>query len=131
MSMAVVFCDVASEPASGSLKQNAPMISPVAKRLRYFSFCSGVPNFSRPQHTSELFTLMHTEAEASIFEISSMAKTYEMVSIPLPWYSGETIIPISPSSPILRIPSAGNFWWSSRSITPGSSSVCAKSRAAC
>jgi hypothetical protein len=31
-----------------------------------------------------LFTDMHTEAEASILEISSMASTYEIVSMPPP-----------------------------------------------
>ena len=36
--MAVVFCEVASDPASGSLKQNAPSFLPVANSIRYFCF---------------------------------------------------------------------------------------------
>ena len=75
MSTAVVRCEVASEPASGSLKQNAPICSPFAKGTKYFCFCSSVPKFSIPQHTNELFTLIITLQEASTFEISSMANT--------------------------------------------------------
>ena len=75
MSSAVVRWLVASEPASGSLRAKAPMISPEHRRGRYFCFCSSVPYFSRPQHTSELFTLMITEHEASTLVISSMAST--------------------------------------------------------
>src|SRR4051794_29032552 len=53
-----------------------------------------------------------------------------MVSIPEPPYLGSTIIPRKPSSPSFFICSKGNFCFSSRSITPGSNSFLAKSRAA-
>ena len=66
---------VASLPASGSLRQKAPMISPFARGFRYFSFCASVPKVSRPQHTRLLFTLMTTLVLASILLISSMAST--------------------------------------------------------
>ena len=107
------------------------MLSPIVNFFRYFSFCSSVPNLSSPQHTNELFTDIHTETEASILEISSMANTYEIESMPPPLYFGSVIIPIKPNSPIFFICSAGNRCSLSRSITPGKSSVIAKSLAAC
>ena len=75
MSTAVVACEVASEPASGSLKQKEPMISPEARRVKYLAFCSADPKVSSPQQTKLLFTLTTTDAEASIFDNSSMART--------------------------------------------------------
>jgi len=41
--MADVCWDVASEPASGSDKQKAPIISPLASGIKYFCFCASVP----------------------------------------------------------------------------------------
>ena len=73
MSIAVVFCDVASEPASGSDKQKAPITSPVANGIKYFCFCSSLQYFSIPAQTNELFTDIITAAEASTFEISVIA----------------------------------------------------------
>ncbi len=73
--MAVVCCDVASEPASGSERQNAPIFSPLAQGTKNFCFCASVPNFSNPQQNNELFTDMITEHEASTLEISSIANT--------------------------------------------------------
>ena len=119
MSIAVVRCEVASEPASGSDKQKAPIFSPVANGTRYFIFCSSFANFSNPQQTNELLTDIHTEVEASTFEISSIATAYEMVSIPPPPYFGSTIIPIKPNSPNCLISSVGKRCSLSRSITPG------------
>ena len=37
---AVVFIDIASDPASGSVKAKDPINSPVANCGKYFSFCS-------------------------------------------------------------------------------------------
>src|SRR4030095_3768968 len=108
--MAVVCCDVASDPASGSERQKAPITSPFARGTRYFLFCSSVPYSSSPQQTSELFTDITTDAEASILEISSIASTYDTVSMPQPPYVGETIMPRNPSSPIIFTWAAGNFW---------------------
>ena len=123
MSIAVVLCEVASDPASGSDKQKAPMTSPLANGVKYFIFCSSEPYFSNPAHTNELFTDMITAAEASTFAISSMANTYDKLSNPAPPYCGSTIIPINPSSPIILTCSVGNFECSSLSITPGNNSV--------
>src|SRR5688500_11206253 len=41
---AVVWVPPASEPAFGSVKPNAPKDSPVQMGVKYFSFCSWVPN---------------------------------------------------------------------------------------
>src|SRR5690554_313452 len=105
----MVLCEVASEPASGSERQKAPIISPAASGFKYFSFCSSEPYFSKPKQTNELFTDTTTEAEASILENSSMARTYEIESKPEPLYFGSTIIPKKPSSPSFLICSAGNI----------------------
>ena len=78
--MAVVFCEVASEPASGSDKM-PQLFHRLAKGLDTF-FCSSDPNVSIPQHTNELFADITTEVDASTLEISSIAKTYDIVSIP-------------------------------------------------
>ena len=75
MSIAVVLCEVASLPASGSLKQNAPCTSPFANGTKYFIFCSSEPKVSKPQQTNELFTDTTTEADASILLSSSIANT--------------------------------------------------------
>ena len=48
LSIAVVLWEVASLPASGSLKQNAPINSPVTSFVRYFCFCSSDPYCSIP-----------------------------------------------------------------------------------
>src|SRR5690606_38712766 len=128
---AVAFCEVASLPASGSERQNAPITSPFANGTRYFCFCSSLQYFSIPAHTTELFTDIITAAEASTFAFSAIPKTQATLSNPLPPYFGSTIIPKKPSSAIFFTCSAGKIWCSSRSITPGNSSCCAKSRAAC
>mgnify|MGYP000235715435 CR=1 FL=1 len=72
-----------NKPVLKSIKKNQKeegkslrkVISPVAKGMRYFCFCSSVPKFSNPQQTNELFTDITTEQEASTLEISSIAKT--------------------------------------------------------
>src|SRR5690554_2463599 len=53
-----------------------------------------------------------------------------MVSIPPPLYFGSTIIPKNPSSPSCLTSSVGKSCFSSRSITPGLRTFCAKSLAA-
>ncbi len=41
---AVVRVPEASDPAMDSVSPNAPIFSPVARGIRYFFFCSSVPN---------------------------------------------------------------------------------------
>lgn len=40
--------DAASEPLLGSVRQNAAVHSPVAKRGKYLAFCSSFPAIKRP-----------------------------------------------------------------------------------
>ena len=40
--------EAASEPLLGSVRQNAAVHSPVAKRGKYFSFCSSLPAINKP-----------------------------------------------------------------------------------
>jgi hypothetical protein len=45
---ALVLIDAASEPLEGSVSANAAIISPVARRGKYFSFCSLLPKSKMP-----------------------------------------------------------------------------------
>jgi len=63
----------ASEPACGSLRQNAPSNSPRAMGLRKRSFCSSVQNLRIGMQATELCTLMMVEQAPSPAAISSMA----------------------------------------------------------
>ena len=73
MSWAIVFCWVASDPDSGSERQKAPIVFPLASGLKYLFFCSSVPYSSIPQQANELCADNITEHELSIFEIYSTA----------------------------------------------------------
>ena len=53
-SIAVVLCDVASEPASGSDKQKAPICSPDVSLGKYFAFVLQYHIFQFPT-TSEFY----------------------------------------------------------------------------
>jgi hypothetical protein len=67
------FFAVASEPASGSDKQKAQLLL-LLQETRYFIFALHYSIFLI-QRNNELFTDIITAAEASIFEISVIAKT--------------------------------------------------------
>ena len=73
--MAVVRCEVASLPASGSLKQKAPKASPVANFVNIFVFEPHYQKLESRNKPSELFTETITEAEASTLLNSSIAST--------------------------------------------------------
>ena len=51
---ATVRSAAASEPACGSVRQNAPSLRPAASGRSQRSFCSSLPQASRIEHTSEL-----------------------------------------------------------------------------
>jgi hypothetical protein len=53
-----------SDPALGSVSENAPIISPDAKRVKNFSFCFSVPYFKTLSHTMELCTDITTAVDA-------------------------------------------------------------------
>ena len=82
--VAVVRCDAASDPASGSDNAKQPSSFPLAKGVRNSFFCASVPNLAIGSHTSELFTLMITPVDAQARLISSIASAYEMQSRPAP-----------------------------------------------
>ena len=63
----------ASEPACGSVRQNAPMISPLASFGRYSAFCASVPNLRIGPQPTELCTLISVAHEAQPAAISSIA----------------------------------------------------------
>ena len=61
------------------------------------------------QQVMERLTDMITEQELSTFEISSMASTYDRLSMPPPPYSGDTIMPKNPSSAINRVEASTSY----------------------
>jgi hypothetical protein len=65
--VAVVLIDAASEPAPGSVRQNAAIISPLASLGRKRSFCSSSPNKSNPFMPIELCAPTVIATEASCF----------------------------------------------------------------
>src|SRR5580700_5851816 len=66
-----VWIPAASEPACGSVRQNAPRISPRERRVRYFFFCASLPNFQTGTPTTELVTLIATAVDAQTRATSS------------------------------------------------------------
>src|SRR5579862_5111947 len=75
---AVVRVPPASEPASGSVRDQAPIFSPRASGTRYFSFCASVPNLKMWFEQSELCAAIMMPTEPSTRESSSMAITYSI-----------------------------------------------------
>ena len=63
----------ASEPASGSVRQKAPIMDPAAMGLRKRSFCSGEPKRRMGAQPTELCTLMTVETAPLPAAISSSA----------------------------------------------------------
>ncbi len=62
----------ASEPTSGSVRQKAPSIRPLASGLSQRSFCASLPQAIRIEQTGQLFTEMMVEVAPSPAAISSM-----------------------------------------------------------
>ena len=70
-SVALVFSPPASEPTCGSVRQNAPSISPRASGLSHSSFCASFPQAIRIEHPGQLLTLTMVEVAPSPAAISS------------------------------------------------------------
>ena len=104
---ALVLIAAASEPACGSVRQNAPNISPRAMGFRNRSFCSVEPKASIGAQPTELCTLMIVEQEPSPAATSSIASAYETKSAPAPSHASGTSMPRNPSSPISATAAAG------------------------
>jgi hypothetical protein len=83
-----------------------------------------------PLQYSELFTEMIVECAASAAAISSIISTKLIASSPEPPYCSGTSTPMKPSSPALRMFSAGNSPDLSNSCALGAITSCANSRAA-
>jgi hypothetical protein len=66
-----VFWLAASEPVSGSVRPKQPSHSPEHSLGRYLRFCSSVPNFTIPEHTSEVCTEITVRIAESPRPISS------------------------------------------------------------
>src|SRR6266446_7808409 len=120
---AVACIPAASEPAAGSVRQNAPSVSPVAMRRKYFFFCASVPNSSSGACTAEFVTPSAVDIAVKTRATSSSISTYETVSSPGPPHSSGTSIPQQPISPSFLMASAGNFSAFSHSLTNGRTSA--------
>ena len=95
---ATVLVEDGSEPACGSVRQNAPIHSPPASRTRYCFFCAWVPNLLSRYCGSPLVTERITATEGSAAAISSRASAQVSESNPLPPHSSGVVIPNRPSS---------------------------------
>ncbi len=69
--VAVVRRAEASDPTCGSVRQNAPSISPRASGTSHCCFCASFANAISMLHTGQLFTLMTVEVPPSPAAISS------------------------------------------------------------
>src|SRR5712664_1568655 len=76
----------ASEPAAGSVRQNAPSVSPVAMRRKYFFFCASVPNSISGACTAEFVTPSAVDIAVNTRATSSSISTYETASRPGPLF---------------------------------------------
>ncbi|MDB4880086.1 MAG: hypothetical protein JWL60_1532 [Gemmatimonadetes bacterium] len=119
----------ASEPASGSLRANAPIISPRAIGRSQRSRCASLPKLSSICVGSELCTLISTAVDASADAIASSASRYDSVSSPSPSCSSGISIPRNPSSPIRVATSRGKCASRSHATACGTISSAAKPRA--
>ena len=96
--VAEVRSEPASEPASGSVRANAPSSSPRASGGTKRDRCSSVPKVRIGSVTALVCTATVTPTPASARESSSSTRMYETKSAPAPPYSSGTQTPISPSS---------------------------------
>src|SRR5207249_7073 len=113
----------ASDPAAGSVRQNAPSVSPVAMRRKYFFFCAPLPNSISGACTAEFVTLIAVDIAVNTRATSSSINANETVSSPGPPHSSGTSIPQQPISPSFLIASSGNFSAFSHSLTNGRTSA--------
>ena len=96
MSTASVVPFEASDPALGSVRQNAPILCPFVSIGRYFCFCSSLPySMIGPQH-NPLWVATMSPVEAHCLLSSSTAMAQEISSAPAPPYSLGTPIPMTP-----------------------------------
>ena len=70
--MAIVCPAPASDPAPGSVNPKLPMYFPYASGLKYFSFCSGVPKFTKGSATRDDPAVIYVPVDAHLLLISSI-----------------------------------------------------------
>ena len=95
-----------SLPASGSLSESAPRISPSAIRGSHRDLCSGVP-WSRSRVATIMWVLSTPESDIQPADSSSTMRAYVITSRPSPPCSGGMVQPKSPSSRMPATSSAG------------------------
>jgi hypothetical protein len=95
---AAVRSEPASEPASGSVRAKAPIVSPRASGGTKRARCSSVPNARIGSVHALVCTATVTPTPASARESSSSTRMYEMKSAPAPPSSSGTQTPMRPSS---------------------------------
>ena len=119
----------ASDPASGSVRANAPRCSPAASGGMKRDRCSSVPHVRSGSVTALVCTATVTPTPASARDSSSSTRMYERKSAPAPPYSAGMHTPISPSSASFAKTSRGKRCSRSHSAACGSISCRANSRA--
>src|SRR5258708_23518384 len=95
---AVVLVPPASDPASGSVSDQAPIFLPCASGIRYFFFCASFPNLKIWLLHSELCAATISPTDPSTRDSSSIAVAYSMYPRSAPPYSSGKITPKSPIS---------------------------------
>ena len=124
----MVSIPLASEPDPGSVRPKPPITCPLATGVRYFSFCSPVPQRWIGVPHSDVCAPIVIEWLASTLASSSDTITEAMRSIPAPPYSSGHGMPNRPSSAILAALAHGNSSRSSSSAATGAISASANSR---
>ena len=117
----------ASDPAFGSVSPNDPISFPSMPGIRYFSFCSSVPNLYIGNIERPTCAFIHIVIPAFTFPISSENIQSVILSIPTPPYCSGKTIPRNPISPSLGNNSLGKSSLASYSSISGSTSFAAKS----
>ncbi len=103
---AIVLPELASDPAPGSVKQYAPIHSPVANLGTYFCFCSSVPYKVIGIVPIPVCAPKAVLKEPFPLEMYSQVIIVETNPIPIPPYSSGTATPKKPSSPAFFITSS-------------------------
>ena len=74
----------ASDPASGSVRQNEAMYSPEATFGRYLLFCSAVPSITMPIEPMPLLVPMNERNAGDVLPSSNVTSTSSSIVSPRP-----------------------------------------------
>ncbi|HET6467655.1 MAG TPA: hypothetical protein VFG43_04680 [Geminicoccaceae bacterium] len=106
--------DAASEPTSGSVRANEPMISPDASFGKYLCFCSSVPSMTMPCEPMPLLVPISERNAGEVCPSSKATSTSSSMVSPSPPYSSGIDSPNNPSSRISRTIGSGTASSSAR-----------------